>query len=48
MTTHDINFAIRSAHYLRSQGLRTNEIVHVLVSELECPPPIASRLASAA
>lgn len=48
MSTHDIVFAIRSADYLRSRGLRDDEIVRVLESELGCPPPVAHRLGTSA
>ena len=48
MSIDDVEFAKRSARYLRSQGLRPAEIRSALVGQLECPPEVARRLASAA
>lgn len=48
MSSDDVEFAKRSVRYLRSQGLRPDEVRSALVGQLECPPEVASRLASAA
>ena len=48
MSSDDVEFAKRSARYLRSQGLRPAEIRAALVGQLECPPEVASQLATAA
>jgi hypothetical protein len=47
MTTYDIEFALRSARYLRAHGLRLGEIESVLRAELDCPPRIAHGIAVA-
>lgn len=48
MLKADEEFAKRSVRYLRSQGLRPAEIESTLRDELQCPPPVARELASAA
>ena len=48
MSSEDVEFAKRSARYLRSQGLRPAEIRSALEGQLECPPEVASELATAA
>lgn len=48
MSRHDIAFALRSVSYLKAQGLRSSEIERVLRDELDCPGPIATRLAATA
>ena len=44
MTIDDVEFAKRTARYLRSRGLKPSEIRTALVGELNCPPEIAQRL----
>lgn len=44
MTTADLEFAERSVHYLRQQGLGKAEIRSALEHELDCPPAIAEQL----
>jgi len=48
MSNEDLEFAKRTVKYLRTNGLRPPEIVTALEEELDCPPDLAARLASAA